>query len=45
MTLGAGAAAVAGQALGTGNLLYVAAALYTLSGIVVLASPPLSRLR
>ena len=42
MTLGAGAAAVAGQALGTGNLLYVAAALYTLSGIVVLVARPRS---
>ena len=42
MTLGAGAAAVAGQALGTGNLLYAAAALYTLSGIVVLVARPRS---
>jgi predicted MFS family arabinose efflux permease len=42
MTLGAGAAAVAGQALGTGNLLYVSAALYTLSGLVVLVTRPKS---
>lgn len=42
MTFGAGAAAVAGQALGTGNLLYVAAALNTLSGIVVLVARPRS---
>jgi hypothetical protein len=40
MTLGAGAAAIAGQALGTGNLLYAGAALYTLSGIVVLVAQP-----
>ena len=42
MTLGAGAAAVGGQALGTGNLLYVSAALYTLSGLVVLVTRPKS---
>lgn len=42
MTLGAGAAAVAGQGLGTVNLLYVAAALYTLSGVVALVSRPRS---
>jgi hypothetical protein len=39
-TLGAGAAAFAGEGLGPGNLLYAAAALYILSGSVALGAPP-----
>jgi len=42
MTLGAGAAAFAGEGLGPGNLLYAAAALYILSGIAALVALPRS---